>query len=185
MKKDSCDTLQTRVSRFIFHYRTTPHTTTGVSPAELLMGRRLRTHLSCLIPDSSQVASRQENQKRYYDKNTKHKKVTEGQTVMVRDFTSSRRKWSLGKIKNSSGPMSFNIEISNGTVIRRHMDHIRPQPELGNEFENDRFRGDYDCPASETVLTDGEHMIPEHNELPQPRRSDRLRYRPKRYQPDT
>ena len=37
--------LQTRVSRFLFNYHTTPHTTTGATPAELLMGRRLRTHL--------------------------------------------------------------------------------------------------------------------------------------------
>ena len=34
MKKQS-GTLQTRLSRFLFKYRTTPHTTTGISPAEL------------------------------------------------------------------------------------------------------------------------------------------------------
>ena len=33
------------VQQFLFHYRTTPHCTTGVSPAELLFGRRLRTKL--------------------------------------------------------------------------------------------------------------------------------------------
>ena len=36
-----CD-LDTRLARFLFSYRTTPHTTTGVSPAELLMNRKLR-----------------------------------------------------------------------------------------------------------------------------------------------
>lgn len=30
---------------FLFHYRVTPHTVTGVSPAELLMGRKLRDKL--------------------------------------------------------------------------------------------------------------------------------------------
>ncbi|KAI6648346.1 hypothetical protein LOD99_12155 [Oopsacas minuta] len=53
MGKESCDTLQTRVARFLFHYRTTPHTTTGISSAELMMGRRLRTHMSCLLPDTA------------------------------------------------------------------------------------------------------------------------------------
>ena len=31
IKKNSTDSLQTRVSRFLFNYRNTPHSTTGVS----------------------------------------------------------------------------------------------------------------------------------------------------------
>ena len=36
-------TLSTKLMRFLFSYRTTPNATTGVSPAELLFGRTLRT----------------------------------------------------------------------------------------------------------------------------------------------
>ena len=36
MKKQLSGTIQTKLSRFLFHYRLTPHTTTGVAPAELL-----------------------------------------------------------------------------------------------------------------------------------------------------
>ena len=37
---------------FLSHYRVTPHTVSGLSPAELLMGRKLRDKLSKLkIPD--------------------------------------------------------------------------------------------------------------------------------------
>ena len=32
-----------RLANFLFRYRTTPHTTTGVTPAELMVKRRLRT----------------------------------------------------------------------------------------------------------------------------------------------
>ena len=42
MERFTTGTLETRVSRFLFHYRNTPHTTTGVTPAELMMGRQLR-----------------------------------------------------------------------------------------------------------------------------------------------
>ena len=35
---------------YLLMYRTTPHATTNVSPAELLMGRRLRTKLDLLLP---------------------------------------------------------------------------------------------------------------------------------------
>ena len=34
------DSLTTQVSRFLFQYRLTPHSTTGISPAELLLGCR-------------------------------------------------------------------------------------------------------------------------------------------------
>ena len=64
MKKDGTHSLQTRVSRFLFNYRNTPHSTTGVSPAELLLGRKPRIHLSLLIPSTaSQVARRQRKTK--------------------------------------------------------------------------------------------------------------------------
>ena len=52
--------LQTRVSRFLFNYRTTSHTTTGATPAELLMGRRLRTHLDLVYPSKEQRFRKQQ-----------------------------------------------------------------------------------------------------------------------------
>ena len=48
LKKMKYGTLQTKISRFLFSYRTTPQSTTGVSPAELLMGRKYcALHLIC------------------------------------------------------------------------------------------------------------------------------------------
>ena len=53
--------IEVRLSKFLFKYRITPQTTTGVSPAQLLMGRRLRTHLDLLHPDTvSGVNEKQE-----------------------------------------------------------------------------------------------------------------------------
>ena len=45
------DLLQTRLSRFLLQYRITPHSATETSPAELLLGRRLRTQLDLVLPD--------------------------------------------------------------------------------------------------------------------------------------
>ena len=44
-------TLQTRLSKFLFHYRLKPNTVTGVSPAELLLGRKPKTKLDLIHPD--------------------------------------------------------------------------------------------------------------------------------------
>ena len=43
-------TLGDQISRFLLAYRTTLHTTTGVSPAELLMGRKLKTRMDLVRP---------------------------------------------------------------------------------------------------------------------------------------
>ena len=52
MKKSASEgNIDTRLARFLFHYRTTPNSTTAVSPAELLMGRKLKTHLDKLCPN--------------------------------------------------------------------------------------------------------------------------------------
>ena len=59
MKKAPPNTsIETRVSRFLFHYRLTPHSTTGISPAELLLSRRPRTHLR---PDLARKIRRQQD----------------------------------------------------------------------------------------------------------------------------
>ena len=49
------------VARVLFHYRITPHSTTGMYPAELLMGRRIRSHLDLVRPNlADQVKAKQE-----------------------------------------------------------------------------------------------------------------------------
>ena len=43
--------MEHRLADFLLRYRTTPHSTTGVAPAEWLMKRRLRTRLSLVKSD--------------------------------------------------------------------------------------------------------------------------------------
>ena len=44
LKQITEGSLQARLNKFLFQYRLTPQTTTGLSPAELMFGRRLRSH---------------------------------------------------------------------------------------------------------------------------------------------
>ena len=53
-KSSKDDSLETRISWFLFRYRLTPQSTTGVAPAELLLGRHPRSHLDLVKPDLSQ-----------------------------------------------------------------------------------------------------------------------------------
>ncbi len=61
MKKMKEGTVQTNLLRFLFNFLITPHSSTGMLPAELLFGRRLNSHLDNL--KSSLGEKIQQNQK--------------------------------------------------------------------------------------------------------------------------
>ena len=51
IKRTPGKTIQERLSKFLFNYRVTPHTTTGIPPCELLMKRKLRSKLDLIFPN--------------------------------------------------------------------------------------------------------------------------------------
>ena len=94
-KKMSDGRVQEKLSRFLFSYRITPQTTTGMSPAELLMGRSLRSRLHLLKPNLSQtVKNKQEQQKLNHDKRAID--FQKGEKVFARNYASIGKKWLHG-----------------------------------------------------------------------------------------
>ena len=79
--------MKHRLAVFLLRYRTTPHSNTGATPAELSMRRRLRTRLSLVKQDLAQVVERKQNkQKEYKDlKCHKDRQFLENDTVRVRN----------------------------------------------------------------------------------------------------
>ena len=60
--------MEHRLADLLLRYGTAPHSTTGATPAELLMKRRLRTRLSLVKPDLAQeIENKQSKQKQYKD----------------------------------------------------------------------------------------------------------------------
>ena len=60
--------LNTRLSCFLLRYRITPHSSTGSSPSELLWGRKLRSQLDLLLPDTDRKTQQaQDRQKQSHD----------------------------------------------------------------------------------------------------------------------
>ena len=93
LAKRTDGSLQTRLSRFLFLYRNTPHTTTGRSPAELLLGRPLRTPLDQLHPDiAAKVARQQYSWKHRADQSASDRQFQFGDRVYVTAITNAVNK---------------------------------------------------------------------------------------------
>ncbi|XP_068756956.1 uncharacterized protein [Montipora capricornis] len=117
--------IQTKTSRFLLRYRITPHSTTGVPPAELLMRRKLHTQLDRIFPSvADRVRSNQSKQKVVHDYHATERTLEEGQAVHAKDFL-YKKIWIPGTLVEKTGPVSARIQLDDDTVIRRHQDHVR------------------------------------------------------------
>ena len=87
MKKSASEgNIDARLARFLFHYRTT-NSTTVVSPAELLMGRKLKTHLDKLCANlASFVYGRQQSQAMSHDKQTSERTFYLNDPVFIKHY---------------------------------------------------------------------------------------------------
>ena len=116
------------MARLLFHYRITPHTT-GLSPSEMMMGRKLRSRLDLLKPDVQQrVIQKQAKQKLDRDKHCKTRNFSEGERVFVKNFGQGER-WLSGKIVSQKGPVTFETELDNGRICQWHQDYLRKRSE--------------------------------------------------------
>ena len=83
------ESVEDKLARFLLNYRITPHSTTGVSPAELLMGRKLRTRFDLWLPDlQMSVEKKQWKQKQCHDKKKPVREFKTGQKVYAEEFAS-------------------------------------------------------------------------------------------------
>ena len=126
IKRMKVGSVSEKLSSFLFAYRNTPHSTTGVSPAELLTGRRLRCRLDLLKPDlQAKVMDKQLKQKVVHDRGVKERDFQAEDEVFVRNFRSGKP-WLPAVVIRKTGPVSYLVRLVASQMIwRRHQDHIK------------------------------------------------------------
>ena len=185
MKKSTAGTINTRVSRFLSQYRITPHSTTGVTPAEMLMGRRPRTRLDLLRPDiSNRVQSRQQSQKSHHDQRARDRMFWTGDTVNVRNFTDNT--WIPRVIERQNVSLSYHVKLQDGCMVSRHSDHILACPGMeAISIVNDNWMDLSDISQdSATAQPQNPRVLPNVSSHPPLRHSTRPSIPPKRYGQD-
>lgn len=116
LRKQDEGTVACKVSRFLFKQHSTPHAGTGKSPAELMFGRKLRSPLDRLHPDTQVDSSCALGEpKRAFGR---------GDSVYVRNFCAGA-KWLAARVLQRVGHVMYKVQTSDGVTHRRHADHVR------------------------------------------------------------
>ena len=145
--------LSQRLSNFLLTYRSTPHATTNEAPSQLLMGRKIRTRLDLLRPDSAgHVSRKQAQQKADHDKHARSRELYMGQSVMVRNLRPGAP-WVPGVIVRKLGPLSYQVQVNSGQLWKRHLDHLR-------------VRSDTKQPVDSTVPSESDWSTPDFANQP-------------------
>ena len=107
----------------MFNYRSNPHTITGISSAELLLKRPMRTHLDLLREDfrRGKVERYQWDQKERCDQHARPGIFLERDKVYVSGVSrlAGVPKWLSGTVT------ACIVTLEDGRMFRRHNDHIR------------------------------------------------------------
>ncbi|CAB3249944.1 unnamed protein product [Arctia plantaginis] len=114
------------IHKFLFYYRNCEHASTGVSPAVLLTGRRMRMRLDALRPDVAQVARKAQQRQIANAGGTPQPSILLGEPVLARDYSVGKNKWSNGTVTEQTGPVSYRVNMGNGVEWRRHRDQVLP-----------------------------------------------------------
>ena len=117
--------LTQRLSNFLMTYRSSVHSTTGVTPSSLFLQREIRTRFDLLRPDSEvHVGAKQTQQKVDHDLRAHGREFSVGDLVFAKNFRSGPD-WIPATVIGRHGPLSYLLETSDNRIWRRHVDHVK------------------------------------------------------------
>ena len=144
-----------KLSRFLFAYRNIPQATTGSTPAELMMGRRLRSPLDLVKPDlEKRVSTKQDQQKSQHDRHARQRVIQVGDAVFAKNLRPGPT-WLPATVTAQTGPISFKVELDNSkTVWQRHLDILRKRYTDSTAIETEEISSDDALPELSDSMID-------------------------------
>lgn len=115
-----------RLQTLLFYYRNTAHSSTGQSPAESFLQRRLDTVFDRLKPDRLRTYDLKSFQQKYYhDSRAVSREFNVDDKVWYK--RGKAREWNKGRIAEKVGPLSYRVQLEEdeSRVIRCHADHLK------------------------------------------------------------
>ena len=116
--------ITTDINRFLQHYRVAPHSTTYQPPAQLFLGRKIRTRLDLVRPSTSYSQMfLSEKQKSSFVPS--YREFQTSQLVYFLSGNPRMDKWITGKIITKLGDLHYEISY-NGQRFKRHVYQLKP-----------------------------------------------------------
>ena len=114
-KATECGDVNEKVDRLLFSYRTTPHSVSGLTPAELLMKRRLRTRLDIFRPNPGGRRKSVVVQDKGW-----LREFQVGEEVMAENYCKTGGKWLIGCIAKRIWATNYVVRLNSGQMIHRY-----------------------------------------------------------------
>ena len=179
---------QDELNKFLLAYRTTPHSSTGVSPSSLMFGRELKTKLPQLRPDKSILDesirdrdwSKKVAGKEYADK---HRQASQN-PVIRGDKVLLKNSKTLGKLdpKFENKPyivqtkegQELTVKSDEGVIYRRNNSFVKPYQEPEVQETTTESEKSEDTVVAPTVVAPTAEDAPVAEAITRPSRTRRL-----------
>lgn len=121
LKKMPDTNINKNLANILLRLRTTPNPTTGESPAEILMGRKLRTIFDKIHPGNDRTSGNLERDEKF-ESTKENRSFNAGALVWARNFGRGE-KW-LPDTVRTAGARNYEVEVE-GELHLRHVDQLR------------------------------------------------------------
>ncbi|XP_052757781.1 uncharacterized protein K02A2.6-like [Galleria mellonella] len=155
---------ETALNRFLLMYRNTIHNTTGDSPAQLFLGRSIRTRLDCLRPDREKHVSTAQRKQELAARGTQ-RYFEVGDRVWYRQF-GTKTKWGEGIILEKLGSTDYNIKTKDKSIKHRHIDQLKRHDIDTQTNGNTERKDSWLCPELLSLPIPGESEGSEGSRVP-------------------
>ncbi|XP_017875587.1 uncharacterized protein K02A2.6-like [Ceratina calcarata] len=127
----------------LLQYRITPHTVTGVSPAQLMFKRDIRSKLDLMKPCLRKVKESS------FNENKKIREFKLNQRVEARNYGGNEL-WLFGRVTERTGRLHYKITLDDGRIWLRHANQIRS---IGDDVPTSTSNNDddYNVPLREQI----------------------------------
>ena len=127
-EKQSKKPIDEKINDFLMSYRSTPHTTTSFSPAQLFIGRNISTKIDLIKPSRLIVKKKSHDEKEIRSFSSKD-------NVIVR-FFGGKEHWKNGKILKKLSCKMYLVSVD-GKCYRRYIDQIKRSCSVARDFPNE------------------------------------------------
>lgn len=125
---NSATSNDTLLARFLFDYRNSVDTTTGVKPSELMFRHKINDRFSSILPtiSSSEKVVRKQAEQKYYYKGKRNLEFSPGDKVLIKSYKHNKEFWEKGNIKGKIEKVVYEVYINGKKYcIKKHVDQLK------------------------------------------------------------